>query len=129
MDMGADSILKQELLKESKEDYLKRSNYLKTSFMINKNMAMCIVNKECTSLDLAEIAEELLGFEDVEVSFTIGKIDEKTIGVSARSLGKISVEKIMKKLGGGGHKSNAASQIKNKTIKEVKQEIINLLNE
>ena len=127
MDDGADSILKQELLKESKEDYVKRANNLKASFMINSNMAMCIINKECTSVDLATLAEELLNFEDVEASFTIGKLDEKTIGVSARSLGKINVEKIMEKLGGGGHKSNAATQIKNKKLQEVKQEIIELV--
>lgn len=127
MDDGADSILKQELLKESKEDYVKRVNNLKASFMINSNMAMCIINKECTSVDLATLAEELLNFEDVEASFTIGKLDEKTIGVSARSLGKINVEKIMEKLGGGGHKSNAATQIKNKKLQEVKQEIIELV--
>lgn len=127
MDDGADSILKQELLKESKEDYVKRANNLKASFMINSNMAMCIINKECTSVDLATLAEELLNFEDVEASFTIGKLDEETIGVSARSLGKINVEKIMEKLGGGGHKSNAATQIKNKKLQEVKQEIIELV--
>lgn len=127
MDDGADSILKQELLKESKEDYVKRANNLKASFMINSNMAMCIINKECTSVDLATLAEELLNFEDVEASFTIGKLDEETIGVSARSLGKINVEKIMEKLGGGGHKSNAATQIKNKKLQEVKQKIIELV--
>ena len=127
MDDGADSILKQELLKESKEDYVKRANNLKASFMINSNMAMCIINKECTSVDLATLAEELLNFEDVEASFTIGKLDEETIGVSARSLGKINVEKIMEKLGGGGHKSNAATQIKDKKLQEVKQEIIELV--
>ena len=127
MDDGADSILKQELLKESKEDYVKRANNLKASFMINSNMAMCIMNKECTSVDLATLAEELLNFEDVEASFTIGKLDEETVGVSARSLGKINVEKIMEKLGGGGHKSNAATQIKNKKLQEIKQEIIELV--
>ena len=129
MDDGADSILKQELLKESKEDYVKRANHLKTSFMINKNMAMCIINKLCTNLDLATLAEELLNFEDVEASFTIGKLDEKTVGVSARSLGKINVEKTMQKLGGGGHKSNAATQIKDKKLQEVKQEIIDIVGE
>ena len=129
MDDGADSILKQELLKESKDDYVKRANHLKTSFMINENMAMCIINKECSSMDLATLAEELLNFEDVEASFTIGKLDEKTVGVSARSLGKINVEKIMEKLGGGGHKSNAATQIKNKKIQEIKQKIIDLVGE
>lgn len=127
MDMGADSILKQELLKESKDEYVRRTTYLKTSFMINSNVSMCIINKECTTLDLATISEELLNFEDVEASFTIGKLDNETIGISARSLGKINVEKIIQKLGGGGHKSNAATQIKNKTIKEVKQEIIEMI--
>ena len=44
MDMGADSILKQELLKEIKEEYIKRASFIKNSFMINSNMAMCIIS-------------------------------------------------------------------------------------
>ncbi len=124
LDMGADSIIKQELLKETKEEYIKRATFISNSFMISENIAMCILNGKCTSLELAEVAEELLTFEDVEASFSIGKIDNDLIGVSARSLGKIDVEEIMKKMGGGGHSSNAATQIKGKTLKEVRQEII-----
>ena len=127
MEMGADSILKQELLKESKEDYLKRATYIGSSFMINENMAMCVINKIITSKDLAETAEELLNFEDVEASFVIGKLEDDLVGISARSLGDIDVSETMKELGGGGHSSNAATQIKDKTIKEVKQEIIDLI--
>ena len=127
MEMGADSILKQELLKESKEDYLKRATYIGSSFMINENMAMCVINKIITSKDLAETAEELLNFEDVEASFVIGKLEDDLVGISARSLGDIDVSETMKALGGGGHSSNAATQIKDKTIKEVKQEIIDLI--
>lgn len=128
MEMGADSILKQELLKETKEEYMKRASYIKNSFMINDNMAMCIINGLTESKTLAEVSEEMLNFEDVEASFTIGKIEEDVIGVSARSLGDIDVREIMSKLGGGGHSSNAATQIYNKTLKEVKNEIINLVN-
>lgn len=128
MEMGADSILKQELLKESKEDYLKRATHIGGSFMVTDNIAMCVINKTLTTKDLAEIAEELLNFEDVEASFVLGKLEE-SIGVSARSLGKIDVSEPMKKMGGGGHSSNAATQIKDKTLKEVRQEIIDLINE
>ena len=127
MEMGADSILKQELLKESKEDYLKRATYIGSSFMINENMAMCLINKIITTKDLAETAEELLNFEDVEASFVIGKLEDNLIGISARSLGSIDVSETMKALGGGGHSSNAATQIKDKTLKEVKQDIIDLI--
>lgn len=129
MEMGADPILKQELLKESKEQYMKRANFIKNSFMINSSMAMCIIYQISNSMELAEVAEELLTFEDVKASFAIGKVDDNIIGVSARSLGDINVSEIMKKMGGGGHISNAATQIKNKTIKEVTQEIIDLIKE
>lgn len=127
IEMGADTILKQELLKESKEDYLKRATYISSSFMVNERIAMCIINSINDNKQLAEIAEELLTFEEVEVSFVIGKLDTNLIGVSARSLGEFDVGEIMKKMGGGGHNSNAATQIKDKSIKEVKQEIIDLI--
>lgn len=127
MEMGADSILKQELLKESKEDYMKRATFIGNSFMITNDTAMCILGGNCTSMQLAEVAEQLLTFEDVKASFTIGKFEDNTIGVSARSLGDIDVSGVMKQLGGGGHSSNAATQIKDKTIKEVKQDIIEIV--
>lgn len=127
MEMGADSILKQELLKESKEEYMKRANFIKNSFMVTEDIAMCIINRTCTSIELAELAEELLTFEGVKASFTIGKFEDGLIGVSARSLGSYNVSDVMKKMGGGGHSSNAATQIKDKTIKEVKQEILDII--
>ena len=129
MEMGADSILKQELLKETKEEYMKRASFIRNSFMINKDTAMCIASGLTDSKELAEIAEELLTFEDIKASYVIGRLEDNMIGVSARSLGEIDVSATMKKMGGGGHSSNAATQIKEKTIKEVKQEIIDIVNE
>ena len=127
MDLGADTILKQELLKETKEEYLKRVSFIKTSFMVDNDTAMCIVNKEVTNIDLAEIAEELLTFHDVKASYVIGKLSSNVVGISARSLGDIDVSIIMKQMGGGGHMSNAATQIEGKTIKEIKQELTKLI--
>lgn len=120
--MGSDNILKQELLQESIESYLRRTKLIEKSFMINKNMAMCLADSKIyKKQDLANIAEELLQFENVEASFAIGKINSKQVGISARSIGTIDVEKIMEKLGGGGHINEAAAQIENKTILEVKE--------
>lgn len=127
MEMGADSIMKQELLKGTKDDYIRRASYIKSSFMINENMAMCVINKITESKTLAEVAEEMLNFEDIAASFALGKLDSETIGISARSLGDIDVNIIMKEMGGGGHSSNAATQIKQKTLKEVKQELIDII--
>lgn len=128
MSFGADLILKQELLKEDKDSYLKRSYFVKRSYMINNHMAMCTMDNEIYApKDLAEIAEQLLQFDGVEASFSIGKLKENIVGISARSLGKIDVEDIMSKLGGGGHLTDAAAQINNHTIEEVEQKIRNII--
>lgn len=123
--MGADPILKQELLKENKEQYLKRNEFVKQSYMLNETIAICILD-ECiySKSYLAEIAEQLLQFDNIEASFCIGKIKKDTIGVSARSIGNIDVESIMSQMGGGGHLTDAATQIKNTGIKDVEQQLI-----
>lgn len=128
--MGADNVIKQELLKESKEEFVRRQEFIKDSFMINKNMAMCILDSNfCDKEDLATIAEELLQFDDVEVSFAIGKLEKNLIGVSARSLGKINIEEIMNQLGGGGHTTEAAAQIKTTSTNKVKQLILEIVGD
>lgn len=111
--LGADNILKQELLQETKQDYIKRQKLIEKSIMITDNMALCVADNHIyQKKDLAAIAEELLQFENVEASFAIGKISNNKIGISARSLGKINVEQIMQKLGGGGHMTEAATELK-----------------
>ena len=128
--LGADNILKQELLQEDKEIYIRKQKLIEKSFMISDNMTLCILdNKVYENKDLASIAEELLQFENVEASFVIGKIKNDVVGISARSIGKINVEEIMAKLGGGGHYTEAATQIKEKTIKEVERILLNTIKE
>ena len=72
----------------------------------------------------AQTADTMLSMSEVESSFVVIRIDEDTIGISARSLGTVNVQRIMEKLGGGGHLTNAATQIKDKTIPEVKELLI-----
>lgn len=128
--MGADNILKQELLKEDKQKYLERQEFIKNSYMINKKMALCIMDDNIHERqELAKISEELLQFDDVEASFTIGFVSEKQIGISARSIGKIDVEELMVKLGGGGHKTDAAAQFNDISLNEVKDKLIEIVKE
>lgn len=128
--MGADNIIKQELLQESKESYLRRHKLIEESFMVNDNMAMCLFDTNVyEKRDLASVAEELLQFEKVEASFSIGWIEENKIGVSARSIGTIDVEQIMSKLGGGGHVNEAATQFEGITLAEAKNKVIEAIGE
>lgn len=125
VEFGADITSKQELLKESKEDFIKRADYIKNSYIVNNNVAICVLPEVSKREVLAEVADELLNFDDVFKSFAIAKLENNEIGVSARSLNNCEILSVIKKLGGGGSNTNAATTT-NKTIKEIKNIITKL---
>ena len=128
MSQGADNILKQNILKISKEEYIKRTKQIEKSYLIH-NMMICNLDGENYNPSyLATMSEDLLRFDKVEASFTIGKLSNNKIGISARSLGNINVELIMSELGGGGHITDAACQLDiNK--EEAEKTLIELIKE
>ncbi len=118
--LGSDLILKKELLQVSKEEIIRRNDHVKNSYFIRDNYLLCDMGEEINdNVDLAILADELLRFDQVEVSFAVGKIGPNTIGVSARSTGKVSAAVIMEAIGGGGHVTDAAAQFEGKTNAEV----------
>lgn len=125
VEFGADITSKQELLKESKEDFIKRADYIKNSYIINENVAICILPIVSKREVLAEVADELLKFDNVLKSFVIAELENKEIGVSARCLSNCEILSVIQKLGGGGSNTNAATTTK-KTIKEIKNIIMKL---
>lgn len=128
--MGADSVIIKHLLKESKEEFLRKADFIKSSYVYKEKYAICLLDStESTPEELAGISQELLNFEEVEASFTIGYLEKKLIGISARSMDSIDVCEIMTKLGGGGHATSAAVQIKGNTIKEVERSLKKVLGD
>lgn len=65
-------------------------------------------------------ADEMLNIDGVKASFVLSYIDDGVVQISARSLGEENVQLIMENLGGGGHSTMAAAQIKNTDIDTAK---------
>ena len=127
---GADFVMIQDILKEPKEEMVKRYGFISNSEEVVKDVLMCKMDdKVHGNVDIALLAKELLKFEDIKASFAIGKLSNRIIGISARSMGNINVGKIMEKLGGGGHLTDAAAQIKDKSIDEVAKKLKKLIKE
>ena len=127
VEMGADVTMKQDLLKESKDDYVRRADFIKNSYTVNGNVALCVLPDVNKTETLAEVADSLLAFDNIEASFVVSKINELEYGVSARSIGEIDILKIIRKLGGGGSTTscgaktnNSLSYIKKLIIKSIK---------
>ena len=129
--IGANSSVVGELLKENINNYLQRSHLVSTIEMINSTMAL-LMGEEDKIYDpviVAQAADTALSLEDVEASFAIARRSKDEVGISARSTGKINVQIIMEKLGGGGHLSNAAVQLKDVSLKEAKEQLLNAIDE
>lgn len=111
----------QYLLKEDMEKYNTRQKIISEAEMINNHFIIAKGHDDQIyyNEDLAKISDTMLFFNRIEASFMIGKISDDTIGISARSLGNINVQEIMEQLGGGGHLSDAATQIKDDTLEGV----------
>lgn len=129
--VGADETVIQNVLKENIDSFIQKSHLIETITMVNGNMAVCF-GEEDKSYDpviVAQAADTLLSLDNVEASFVISKRPDGRIGISARSLGNINVQVIMEKLGGGGHLSDAATQIADATVDEVKDRLVDVLND
>ncbi len=128
--LGANSMEIQYLLKENLNEYVNIGKAIENLIIVKEHYAICRTDANIFDKEfLAKIASTLLTFDNIEISFAIGKLDEETIGISSRSLGNIDASAIMKKLGGGGHTTNAACQIKNKEINEVEEALLSIIKE
>ena len=69
----------------------------------------------------------MLTLKGIVASFVIFG-DHKKINSSARSYGRINVQLIMEKLGGGGHQTMAATQIYNSSIEESRRLLLEAID-
>ncbi|MGL4662994.1 MAG: DHH family phosphoesterase [Culicoidibacterales bacterium] len=125
-DKGADPILLHEITRESFDVFLMRNRLLSYAENLQGSKMLAVSNEEDKIYrreELAKAADTLLEFSDIEVSIVAAKIDENTIGISARSMGEVNVQKLMEQFGGGGHFTAAASQIKDSNLQAVKTEL------
>ncbi|MDE7099553.1 MAG: DHH family phosphoesterase, partial [Ruminococcus sp.] len=116
--LGADTVAVKLLFSNSFEAYKDRSQIV-SSAKIHKNCAIATADFKCDDIRIVapQAADELLNITNVDASFVIYKTGN-TINISARSLGAVNVQVIMELLGGGGHQTMAATQLKDKSINE-----------
>lgn len=129
--IGADSSVVSELLKEDISSFLVKSHLGASLQMLRPKMAVMQgpEDKVIDPILTAQAADMALDLEGVSASFAITRRSGDKVGISARSMGNINVQVIMEKLGGGGHLSNAATQIKDITVKEASQRLLVAIDE
>lgn len=128
---GADTILVQKFLKEDVNSYIRRSKLIESVYFYSDGIAIAKGSEDSLydQITIAQAADTLLTMNGVVASFVISKREENLVGISARSLGDINVQIIMESLNGGGHLTNAATQITDSSVEEAEQDLLEAIDE
>lgn len=120
---GADVTHVRKLFRDSMDDYRAKARAISTAEVFGDVYSMAVCPSEGIESPTvlgAQIANELLNIRGIKASFVLTEYSNR-VYVSARSMGDISVQLIMEKLGGGGHLDTAGAQLENMSIGEAKK--------
>lgn len=126
---GADPVLVQKFLSEDLKQYVQRSKIVERAELYRNGIAIAKgdPSKSYDQVLIAQAADTLLTISDIKAAFVISRRTDGKVSISARSHGEINVQIIMESLDGGGHLTNAATQLDEESLeaaeKKLKQEI------
>ena len=128
--MGADTVEVKRLFASTMQAYQERCKVV-SSAKIYRRCAICSVSQKIDEIKIvsAQAADELLGIEDVDASFVFYYESDNVVAYSARSMGKLNVQIIMEKLGGGGHLTMAGAQTKGIDLEEGRARLLQAIDE
>ena len=126
--IGADTITVRKLFSNTMDSYQRRSRIV-SGAQIYKRCAVAEsdMSGEDMRIVAPQAADELLSIYGVDGSFVMYE-NNGQICISARSMGAINVQVIMEMLGGGGHHTMAAAQIKGTEMEKVKQQLLEAID-
>lgn len=126
---GANTLTVKEMFSDSIETYREKVDIV-CKANVYRSCAISTAAAETSDIRLAaaQAADEMLTLQGVAASFVIFQCNGR-INISARSYGKINVQIIMEKLGGGGHQTMAAAQLDDVNTEQARSLLLDAVNE
>ena len=127
---GADTTNVRQLFRDDYDIFIHKAKVISSSKIIFDKIAIGSFEEELENgiLIAAQSANELLDINGVEASFVLTFANDR-IHISGRSLGEISAQLILEKLGGGGHLTRAGTQITGVSIQKAEEMLVNSIEE
>lgn len=127
---GADTTVVRQLFRDDYNTFLYKAEIIKSSKIVFDKIIIGRLEREMEDslLIAAQAANELLNINGIEASFVMTYMNNK-IHISGRSIGNISAQLILEKLGGGGHLTSAGTQVDSTDIDEVEKRLIDVIAE
>ena len=115
--LGADTVEVKKLLQNDFQDTMAKYQIIKSARLYRQEIAIAALNAGTSRALAAQAADELLNISGISASFVLYP-DEDCVFISARSIGEANVQMILEPLGGGGNTATAGAQIKDATVKD-----------
>ncbi len=129
---GADVMRVRKMFRTDIATYRQKAEGVSHAEMVLDAFAISIITPEdgpeSPVVLTAKIANEMLNIAGVRASFVIAQMGND-VRISARAIDDVNVQIIMERMGGGGHANIAAAQFENASADDIKEELIELLNE
>ena len=125
--LGADTVEVKKLLQNDFQDTVAKYQIIKSARLYRQDLAIAALNSATSRTLAAQAADELLNISGITASFVLYPDGDQVI-ISARSIGDANVQMILEPLGGGGNTATAGAQIKDSTVKEVLDRLVNSID-
>ena len=123
--MGADPMQVDDYLKDTYDELtLKASCMSKAKRHDNAIITIPYKDGVLTRSLMSQVADQMLEIQGIDAVFVIADDTEGETAISARSNGKVNVQRIMEAIGGGGHMTAAAVQRKRCDIDDLERELL-----
>lgn len=117
---GANIEMAEDMLRDEYESFEERNKMLsKSELFMDEYVIVAYKDALANRVTMSKVADEIIQVRNVEASFVVADVSENIVGISARSKGDLNVQLVMERLGGGGHFTGAAAQVRGQTINEV----------
>lgn len=127
---GANNDICDSFFKEDYNEFALRTKILATGISPAYGVQIYFYDGEPISKTvLAVVAQHGLTIKDVNATFVVGRIETNKVGVSARSDGTVNCQLLLEKMQGGGHFAAAATQLVDKSVDEVVEQLKEVLNQ
>lgn len=128
---GSDSTFIQAIAAPSFDEYRQVNQLILSGQLVGDQIIIATGDEDLvyTNVETGKAADSLLEMAGIEASFVIAKTSEGQVAISARSRQTINVQRIMERLGGGGHFNVAAAQLDSASPQQVRDILLTEIQE
>ena len=117
--MGVDTINVKRMFQNDMSIYVKRAKIVSNAENYLGKIAISYWDEaeDGANIIASQAADEMLNITEIKASFVLCRTEDG-VTISGRSLGEYNVQRVMEKIGGGGHMTIAGAQLKGKNVNE-----------